>query len=167
VSYDDEHSHWSRFDRAQTAAADLRIVLSMHGSKDHVRDAIGPNNYARTFEYLDCIDKNLPVLQKHIRLLIQIVEGLARLHQDGKLDIPDGVLVARARLDAGLVDDAHGDTAQQAGHRRHHGGASMKIFGRRAYIFTRALFLAKTLGMPWSSAVRVAWDNAWRPTEKI
>jgi hypothetical protein len=97
MSYDDEHQLWSPFDRAQTAAADLRFVLSMHTSKDQVRNAIGPNNYARAFEYLDCVDKNLVVLQKHIGALIQVIEGLA----------PSALVderVARARIEAGLVD---------------------------------------------------------------
>lgn len=101
MSYDDDHQSWPLFDRAQTAAADLRIMLSMHGSRDHVRAALGPNNYARAFEYLDCIDKNLPILQKHICALIQIIEGLA---PDGRLHISDGTRIARARVDAGLVD---------------------------------------------------------------
>jgi hypothetical protein len=100
VSYDEDHKHWPLFDRVQTAAADLRIMLDMHASRDHVRAALGPNNYTRAFEYLDCIDKNLPILQKHICALIQIVEGLA---PDG-LHIPDGMRVARARVDAGLVN---------------------------------------------------------------
>jgi hypothetical protein len=98
VSYDEEHQSWSPFDRAQTAAADLRNMLSMRMSKDHVRDAIGPDNYARTFEYLDCVDKNLPILQEHIKELIQLVERLA----SGTLEIWDLALIARARADAGL-----------------------------------------------------------------
>lgn len=104
MSYDDEHRHWSPFDRAQTAAADLRFVLSMHASKNQVREAIGPSNYVRAFEYLDCVDKNLVVLQKHIGALIQVIEGLAPMSAlfDER--------VARARIEAGLVD--HEETAQ-------------------------------------------------------
>jgi hypothetical protein len=100
VSYDEDHKHWSPFDRAQTATDDLRIMLSMDESRDHVCAALGSNNYASAFEYLDCIDKNLTILQKRICALIQIVEGLA---PDG-LHIPDGMRVARARVDAGLVN---------------------------------------------------------------
>jgi hypothetical protein len=103
MSYDDEHQIWSPFDRAQTATADLRFMLSMHASKDQVRTAIGPSNYARAFEYLDCVDKNLLVLQKHVDALIQVIEDLA----------PSALVderVARARIEAGLVD--HEETAQ-------------------------------------------------------
>jgi len=99
MSYDDDHPHWSAFDRAQTAAADLRFMLSMHTSKDQICAAIGPNNYARAFEYLDCVDKNLPVLQGHIRDLIQLVERLS----SGTLEPWDIALIARARADAGLI----------------------------------------------------------------
>jgi hypothetical protein len=103
MSYDDDHQHWSPFDRAQSAAADLRFMLSMHGSKDQVRDAIGPSNYTRAFEYLDCVDKNLLVLQKHVDALIQVIERVAP-------NALDDERVTRARVEAGLVD--HEETAQ-------------------------------------------------------
>jgi hypothetical protein len=110
MSYDDEHPRWSLYDRAQTAAADMRNMLSMHGSKEHIRLAIGPRNYERAFEYLDCIDKNLPRLQEHIRDLILLAERLS----SGTLEVWDVALIARARADAGLIEDDsdHEGTAQ-------------------------------------------------------
>lgn len=100
VSYDDDHPHWSPFDRAETAASDLRFALSMHGSKEFIRVAIGPNNYVRVFEYLDSIDKNLPILREHIRALALLAERFSAV-----LAPKDAALVARARADAGLVDN--------------------------------------------------------------
>jgi len=112
VSYDDDHPRWSPFDRAQTAASDLRFMLSMHASKAQVCAAIGPNNYARAFEYLDSIDKNLPVLQEHIRDLIQLADRLS-----GALAPPDVALIERARADAGLIDRTEdGDGVTRAVH---------------------------------------------------
>lgn len=96
MSYDTDHAHWSLFERVQTAAADMRNMLSMHAVKDSLRMVLGPNNYVRAFEYLDCIDKNLPVLQQHIRDLILLAERLS----SSSLEPWDVALIARARADA-------------------------------------------------------------------
>jgi len=109
MSYDDERQNWSPFDRAQTAAADLRLMLSMRASKDTIRTVLGPSNYARTFEYLDCIDKNLPVLQSRVRELIELVIRLSN-----ELSASDAELVARARIEAGLIRSGDED-AESAG----------------------------------------------------
>ena len=63
MSYDDEcPSNWSTYDRVATAAADLRFLLfEMRAgeNRENLRAVMGPQNYERAREYLDCVDANL------------------------------------------------------------------------------------------------------------
>ena len=56
---DDRPADWTSYDRVATAADDMRHLLSMHSAREDLRNALGPSNYARAFEYLDCIQENL------------------------------------------------------------------------------------------------------------
>jgi hypothetical protein len=66
MSYDDERpADWSTYDRVASAAADLKFLLfEMRGSKENLQLALGPNNYERAREYLDCVATNLKKLGK-------------------------------------------------------------------------------------------------------
>jgi hypothetical protein len=66
MSYDDERpADWSTYDRVASAAADLKFLLfEMRGSKENLRLALGPNNYDRAREYLDCVELNLKKMGK-------------------------------------------------------------------------------------------------------
>jgi|HubBroStandDraft_4_1064222.scaffolds.fasta_scaffold1006453_1 hypothetical protein len=66
MSYDDERpADWSTYDRVASATADLKFLFfEMQGSKESLRFALGPNNYERAREYLDCIQLNLKKLGK-------------------------------------------------------------------------------------------------------
>jgi hypothetical protein len=63
VSYDDERpADWSTYDRAATAAADLHFLLFEMRAGDNLENlqrVMGPRNYQRAREYLDCVAANL------------------------------------------------------------------------------------------------------------
>jgi hypothetical protein len=63
VTYDDERpAHWSTYDRVATAAADLRFLLFEMRASDNqhrLQCVMGPHNYERAREYLDCVAANL------------------------------------------------------------------------------------------------------------
>jgi hypothetical protein len=80
VSYDDERpADWSTYDRVATAAADMRFLMfemragarilgplvfarrigDVKPSREDLRYAMGPENYERAREYLDCVAANL------------------------------------------------------------------------------------------------------------
>lgn len=71
MSYDsewDKHpTHVGRIERILTAVDDFRNLFSMHGTKDQLKAILGPENYRRAFEYLDCIDTNARKLRARRR----------------------------------------------------------------------------------------------------
>lgn len=65
MSYDDDcPADWSTYDRVATAAADMKFVLEMHSTKESLQHLLGPGNYQRALEYLDCIQMNLKKMGK-------------------------------------------------------------------------------------------------------
>lgn len=60
MAYDDERpDDWSTFDRVATATDDLATMLQMHDVVEPLKAILGPENYKRLYEYVDCIEKNL------------------------------------------------------------------------------------------------------------
>ena len=78
MSYDDEcPSNWSTYDRVATAAADLRFLLfEMRAgeNRENLRAVMGPQNYERAREYLDCVDANLKRMGSIALSLAQSIE---------------------------------------------------------------------------------------------
>jgi hypothetical protein len=84
MSYDAEHPvDWSTYDRIATAAADMRFLLfEMRASREDLLRVMGPGNYERVREYLDCMDANLKkmgtiALSLATRLLAQTTDPTA------------------------------------------------------------------------------------------
>jgi len=61
VSYDDERPvDWSTYDRVVSAAADMRFLMfEMLAGREDLCAVMGPLNYERAREYLDCVAVNV------------------------------------------------------------------------------------------------------------
>jgi len=60
MTYDsDRPPDWTTYDRVASASADIRDILHMHGVPARLQMVLGPNNFHRMIEMLDCIDINL------------------------------------------------------------------------------------------------------------
>lgn len=63
MSYDDERPNdWSTYDRVAGAASSMRFLLFEMRAGNHqanLRNVLGPENYERAREYLDCVDANV------------------------------------------------------------------------------------------------------------
>lgn len=60
MAYDDERpADWTSYDNVATASDNLRFLLNMRGIPEQLRLVLGPENFVRAIELLDCIDKRL------------------------------------------------------------------------------------------------------------
>lgn len=60
MAYDDDSpADWTSYDRVATASDNLRFILNMRGIPEQLKLVLGPENYHRAIEMLDCIDKRL------------------------------------------------------------------------------------------------------------
>jgi hypothetical protein len=78
MAYDDERpADWTSYDRIAGASSDLRfLLLEMRaGNIEQLRTVLGPKNYERVREYLDCIDANL---KKMAELALRWAAAIAR-----------------------------------------------------------------------------------------
>jgi hypothetical protein len=68
MSYDSEWDEVPEppraLERVRSASADMRFLLSMHNAVEGLKIVLGPNNYERALDYLDCIDTNSQKLKE-------------------------------------------------------------------------------------------------------
>lgn len=63
MAYDDERpEHWTSYDCVATASDNLRFLLNMRDIPEQLKLVLGPENYKRAIELLDCIDKRLKAM---------------------------------------------------------------------------------------------------------
>lgn len=59
MACDDKPDHWTSYDHVATASDNLRFLLNMRGIPEQLKLVLGPENFKRAIEHLDCIDKQL------------------------------------------------------------------------------------------------------------